>query len=417
MRRGLGSSQTLAGRHWSWRCCPHGDAPVLLASSPGRRGKRFPSWRGWSCTRSWCERSRRCRPCPVPTDAPSSRRSSRTTTGGMPPDGRRCNCSTCAAASFAVRRARPRSSSIAVSSRRRRVSSSEARCAVATSNSVGAWSPPDTSRPATTSSTSGSTKSKRSSKDTVQHSKSSPAVGSSIARRTSPRRSPCCGPVSRRSSRPTTLSGERIEGWSASPGRYEGLARVVHSPHSTEFAPRGDPRCLDDRRVVDAAVHGGGCHRRRTRWPALTRGDRRPRARGADGGQRPWIRRSARARGRDGPRRRRRHRRGDHGPRGCARADREATGNPFADARLPRRRIRRCRSSGRRVRTGSRLRAGACSQPALGRHHHDDERVRRWPHGRRSTHVGRRRTHRVSEQHAGPGAPASPRAADRTRTG
>jgi pyruvate,water dikinase len=33
--------------------------------------------------------------------------------------------------------------------------------------------------------------------------------------------------------------GERIEGWSASPGRYEGLARVVHSPASTEFV-RGE---------------------------------------------------------------------------------------------------------------------------------------------------------------------------------
>jgi pyruvate,water dikinase len=30
-------------------------------------------------------------------------------------------------------------------------------------------------------------------------------------------------------------SGERFEGWSASPGRYEGLARVVRSPGSTEF--------------------------------------------------------------------------------------------------------------------------------------------------------------------------------------
>lgn len=34
-------------------------------------------------------------------------------------------------------------------------------------------------------------------------------------------------------------AGEQIEGWSASPGRYEGLARVVHSPASTEFA-RGE---------------------------------------------------------------------------------------------------------------------------------------------------------------------------------
>ena len=35
------------------------------------------------------------------------------------------------------------------------------------------------------------------------------------------------------------VAGERIEGWSASPGRYEGLARVVHAPDSTEFA-RGE---------------------------------------------------------------------------------------------------------------------------------------------------------------------------------
>ena len=69
------------------------------------------------------------------------------------------------------------------------------------------------------------------------------------------------------------------------------------------------------------------------------------------------------------------------------------------------------------VRARRGLRAGAGSRPALGRHDHADERVRRRSHRRRRTDVGHRRAHRVHQQHSGPGASASPRRTHRTHAG
>ena len=73
--------------------------------------------------------------------------------------------------------------------------------------------------------------------------------------------------------------GERFEGWSASPGRYEGLARVVRSPGLHGVPARRGARGDDHRRVVDAAVHGRRCDRRRAGRSALARRDRGPGAR------------------------------------------------------------------------------------------------------------------------------------------
>ena len=126
-----------------------------------------------------------------------------------------------------------------MSSRKRRVSSWEACCAVATSSSVAAWLPPDTSRPATTSSTSAI--------DEIEalFEGHGPTLQTIARRRQFNREANQSPPL------PLVwtglppvvpaedVAGERIEGWSASPGRYEGLARVVHSPDSTEFA-RGE---------------------------------------------------------------------------------------------------------------------------------------------------------------------------------
>ena len=230
-----GSNRASAARPSSSSCCRRGDAPARRACSPARRGRKSRSWRGWSCTRSSFGRTNPSARPVGRTSASNSSDASPRTQGGARPAWRRCRCSTSVAGSSAARRAKRPSSSPAASSPRRRICNSAGSSGAATWSSADASSRADASRTPTRLPSSASTRWRSLRED------GGPTLHELSRRRRSgveASQSPAL-PLVWTGLPPAASAddvvGERFEGWSASPGRYEGLARVVRSPEATEF--------------------------------------------------------------------------------------------------------------------------------------------------------------------------------------